>query len=296
MVVISTAASFAPAGIPELGGQVLIVMQVIWAIGASMIALSLLQWAGRRACLVIGLAIVAGHNLLDSFWPASSLLDQQWPLWVSLHSPMAARIGPFLFLFAYPLLAWIGVMSLGFGISAVFTWPAERRNRILVRAGSAMTAAFLVLRSVDFYGDPNHWQWQQAGLASTVIDFLNTTKYPPSLLFVLMTLGPASMLCGVADRITGVVKESLVMFGRVPFAFYVAHFYLIHILSVILGRLQGFSLRQMMTVFLFFPKGYGVGLPGVYLVWVLVIVTLYPFCRWVAAVKARRRDWWLSYL
>ena len=296
MAFISTALSFAPAGIPELGGQVLIVMQVIWAIGASMIALSLLQWVGRRACLVLGLAIVAGHNLLDSFWPASSLLDQQWPLWVSLHSPMAVRIGPFLFLFAYPLLAWIGVMSLGFGISEVFTWPAQRRNRILIRAGSAMTAAFLVLRSLDVYGDPNHWQWQQAGLTSTVIDFLNTTKYPPSLLFVLMTLGPASMLCGVADRITGVVKESLVMFGRVPFAFYVAHFYLIHILSVILGRLQGFSLRQMMTVFLFFPKGYGVGLPGVYLAWVLVIVTLYPFCRWVAAVKARRRDWWLSYL
>ena len=296
MVLISTAISFAPAGISELGGQVLVVMQVIWVIGASMIALSLLQWMGPRSCLLLGLAIVAGHNLLDSVWPASSLLDEQWPLWVALHGPMAVRTGPLLFLFAYPLLAWIGVMSLGFGISEVFTWPAERRNRILVRAGSAMTAAFLLLRSLDRYGDPNHWQWQEAGLVATVIDFLNTTKYPPSLLFVLMTLGPASMLCGVADRITGVVKESLVMFGRVPFAFYVAHFYLIHTMSVILGRLQGFSVRQMMTVFLFYPKGYGVGLPGVYLAWVLVIATLYPFCRWVAALKARRHDWWLSYL
>ena len=296
MVLISTAISFAPAGIPELGGQVLVVMQVIWVIGASMIALSLLQWMGRRVCLVLGLAIVAGHNLLDSVWPASSLLDEQWPLWVALHGPMAVRAGPFLFLFAYPLLAWIGVMSLGFGSSEVFAWPAERRNRILVRAGGAMTAAFLLLRSLDGYGDPNHWQSQEAGLVATVIDFLNTTKYPPSLLFVLMTLGPASMLCGVADRITGVVKESLVMFGRVPFAFYVAHFYLIHTMSVILGRLQGFSVRQMMTAFLFYPKGYGVGLPGVYLAWVLVIATLYPFCRWVAAVKARRHDWWLSYL
>ena len=215
---------------------------------------------------------------------------------MSLHAQMAVRAGPFLFLFAYPIVAWIGVMLLGFGVSEVFAWPQERRNRILLRAGIAMTAAFLLLRAFDGYGDPNHWQWQQAGPGATVIDFFNTTKYPPSLLFLLMTLGPAAMLCGVADKITGVIKESLVMFGRVPFAFYVAHFFLIHTLSVILGRLQGFSFRQMMTVFLFYPKGYGVGLTGVYVVWMLVIAILYPYCRWVAAVKARRRDWWLSYL
>jgi uncharacterized membrane protein len=296
MVIISTAVTFAPGGIPELGGQVIIIMQVIWAIGASMIALSLLQRMGRRACLVLGVAIVAAHNLLDSFWPASKLFDEQWPIWVSLHGPMAMRAGPYLFVFTYPLIAWIGVMSLGFGFSELFAWPEERRNKILVRAGIAMTAAFLVLRVFDGYGDPNHWQSQQAGLTATVIDFFNTTKYPPSLLFLLMTLGPAAMLCGVADKITGVVKESLVMFGRVPFAFYVAHFYLIHMLSVILGRLQGFGFRQMMTVFLFYPKGYGVGLAGVYVAWALVIAILYPYCRWVARVKAQRRDWWLSYL
>ncbi len=296
MVLISTAITFAPSGIPEIGGKTAVIMQVIWAIGGSMIALSLLQRMGRRTCLVLGLVIVAGHNLLDRFWPASELLDEKWPLWVSLHAQMAVRAGPFLFLFAYPIVAWIGVMLLGFGVSEVFEWPQERRNRILLRTGIAMTAAFLLLRAIDGYGDPNHWQWQQAGLGSTVIDFFNTTKYPPSLIFLLMTLGPAAMLCGVADKITGAVKETLVMFGRVPFAFYVAHFYLIHTLSVILGKLQGFSFRQMMTVFLFYPKGYGVGLAGVYVAWMLVIVILYPYCRWVAAVKARRRDWWLSYL
>jgi uncharacterized membrane protein len=296
MVIISTALTFAPGGIREFGGQVLIVMQVIWAIGASMIALSLLQWMGRRTCLVLGLAIVAGHNLLDGFWPASSLLEEKWPIWVSLHAQMAVRAGPFLFLFTYPLTAWIGVMLLGFGISGIFAWPQERRNRILLRAGLAMTAAFLMLRALDGYGDPNHWQLQQAGLTATVIDFFNTTKYPPSLLFLLMTLGPAAILCSVADKATGGIKESLVMFGRVPFAFYVAHFFLIHTLSLILGRLQGFSFGQMRTVFLFFPKGYGLGLTGVYVVWMLVIAILYPYCRWVASVKARRRDWWLSYL
>jgi uncharacterized membrane protein len=251
---------------------------------------------GRRTCLVLGLAIVAGHNLLDSFWPVSGLLDEQWPIWVSLHGQMARRAGPFLFVFAYPLIAWIGVMLTGFGVSEVFAWPPERRNRVLVRAGIAMTAAFVLLRAFDGYGDPNHWQRQQAGLTATVIDFLNITKYPPSLLFLLMTIGPAAVLCGVADRITGAVKESLVMFGRVPFAFYVAHFYLIHTLSVILGLLQGFGFRQMTTVFLFYPKGYGVSLTGVYVAWMLVILILYPYCRWVAGVKARRRDWRLSYL
>ena len=296
MVIISTALTFSPFGIPELGGKTVVIMQVIWAIGASMIVLSLLQRMGRRICLVLGLVIVAGHNLLDSFWPMSSLFDEKWPLWVSLHAQMAVRAGPFLFLFAYPILAWIGVMLLGFGVSEVFAWPQERRNRILLRTGIAMTAAFILLRAIDGYGDPNHWKWQQAGAGSTAIDFFNTTKYPPSLIFLLMTLGPAAMLCGVADKITGAVKETLVMFGRVPFAFYVAHFYLIHTLAIILGKLQGFTVGQMMTAFLFYPKGYGVGLTGVYFVWMLVIVILYPYCRWVAAVKARRRDWWLSYL
>ncbi len=294
--IISTTGSFAPGGIPEIGGKVFVVMQVIWAIGASMIVLSVLQWMGRRTCFGLGLAIVAGHNLLDAFFPVGGPFAEQLPLWVSLHAQMARRAGPFLFVFVYPLFAWIGVMLLGFGTSEVFEWPQDRRNRILLRAGMAMTAAFVLLRAFDGYGDPNHWHAQQAGMGATVIDFLNTTKYRPSLLLLLMTLGPATMLCAIADHATFAVKEALVMFGRVPFAFYVAHFLLIHTLSVLLGLLQGFGFRQMKTVFLFYPKGYGVGLAGVYLVWMLGIAILYPFCRWVAGVNARHRYWWLSYL
>src|SRR5262245_9542488 len=105
-----------------------------------------------------------------------------------------------------------------------------------------------------------------------------------------MTLGPAAMLCGVADRLSGRAQAALVIFGRVPFAFYVAHVVLIHALSVLLGLAQGFGLRQMLTVFFFYPKGFGVGLLAVYLAWVLVVLVLYPFCRWMAAIKARRRD------
>ncbi len=294
--IVSTLATFSPGGIEEIGGRIFVSMQVIWAIGASMVALSGLQWLGRRACFAVGAAIAAGHNLLDSIWPHSRIFDLQWPAWVALHSQMALQAGPFLFRFVYPVLPWIGVMSLGFGISGVMEQAAARRDAVLLRAGAALTAGFLVVRAIGIYGDPNPWQVQPAGAMATVMVFLNTTKYPPSLDYLLMTLGPAAILCSFADRITGGVKNVLVMFGRVPFAFYVAHFFLIHVLSVLLGVTQGFTLQQMMTNYRFYPKGYGIGLAGVYAVWALVVLLLYPFCRWVAGVKTRRRDWWLSYV
>lgn len=298
--ILSSAETFAPGGIPQLEGKVLIILQVLWAIGMSMIVLSLLQRFGRPACLATGAVIVTAHNLLDLAWPASQMMDRQWPLWVALHSQMSATAGPFLFLLAYPLLPWIGVMTLGFGLSAFFERPPEERNRILLRGGAALTVGFLILRATGFYGDPNPWQQQPGGAVATAIDFLNLTKYPPSLLFLLMTLGPSAILCALSDQIRGGllgrVKGVLVMFGRVPFAFYIAHFALIHVLSVLLGVIQGFSLRQMMTIFIFYPQGYGVSLAGVYMAWALVVATLYPFCRWMSNVKAYRRDWWLSYL
>jgi uncharacterized membrane protein len=296
-LLISTSATFSPAGLPEMGGSTVIILQVIWAIGASMIVLAGAQWLGRRACLWLGLAIVLGHNLLDPVWPASAALDgKAWPLWVSLHSQMAVQAGPFLFVVIYPVLAWIGVMLVGFGASPIFELPEFRRNRLLLRTGLAVTAAFVVLRAIDVYGDPNGWQPQPGGLVSTVLDFLNTTKYPPSLDFLLMTWGPAAILCALADRVPRGVSSVLVTYGRVPFAFYVPHFYLIHLIAIVIGVMQGFTVAQIATLFFFYPKGFGLGLPGVYLVWLVVIALLYPFCRWVGEVKARRRDWWLSYL
>jgi uncharacterized membrane protein len=295
-LVISTSSTFAPGGIPQVGGQVLLIMQVIWAIGASMIVLAGAQFLGRRACLFIGALVIAGHNLLDPIWPMTGIFDQHWPLWTALHSQMAVVAGPLLFVFVYPLLPWTGVMLFGFGVAAFFERPEAARNASLVRWGLALTTAFLVLRALAVYGDPNPWQSQPGGVIATVIDFLNTTKYPPSLEFLLMTLGPAAIVCAFADKIPAGVRGVLTTFGRVPFAFYVAHFILIHTLSVALGVAQGFRVSLLMTVFLFYPQGYGVSLLGVYVVWVVVIATLYPLCRWMAGVKARRRDWWLSYL
>jgi uncharacterized membrane protein len=126
---------------------------------------------------------------------------------------------------------------------------------VLLRTGVALTAAFVVLRALDLCGDPNPWQLQPGGTTATVIDFLNTTKYPPSLLFLLMTLGPAAVLCAFAERWTGAVKDALVTFGRVPFAFYVAHILLIHVIAVLLGVAQGFGAGQFFTIFFTFQRG-----------------------------------------
>lgn len=296
LFVVATAWSFAPWGMEQVSGLVVVPMQVIWAIGASMVILAGAQHLGQRACLVIGGAILVGHNLLDAVWPVTGgLFDTGSPAWTALHAQTGLVVGPFHLAFTYPLLPWIGVMLAGFGAAPLFQELPERRNARLRAWGVAAIAAFVALRAADLYGDPNTWRVQD-GAVSTLIDFLNVTKYPPSLLYLLMTLGPAAVLCAYADRVPDVVKQPFIVFGRVPFAFYVAHLYVIHALAIALGATQGFEARQFLTFSFFFPRGYGVGLPGVYAVWLLVVVALYPLCKWVAAVKGRRRDWWLSYL
>ncbi|MEO5823816.1 MAG: heparan-alpha-glucosaminide N-acetyltransferase domain-containing protein [Vicinamibacteraceae bacterium] len=296
-VIISTAWTFSPGGMEELGGIVRVPMQVIFAIGASMMMLAAAQGLGRRTCAWLGAAVVLGHNLLDPVWPQTSLLDAatSGPWWAFLHSQTTYLVGPILIRVTYPLLPWIGVMLLGFGTASVFEAPPARRKTLLLASGIAASVAFVLIRATGLYGDPNPWQWD-ASPVRAAIDFLNTTKYPPSLLFLLMTLGPAAILCALAELVPGAIQERLVTFGRAPFAFYVAHLYVLHAGSAVLGALQGFEPWQFLTVFQLFPRGYGLSLPGVYAVWVLVVIALYPLCRWVSAVKARRRDWWLSYL
>ncbi len=294
--VIATGFSFAPWGLPELQGLVFTPMQVLGAIGMSMVVLSGAQFLGRRACLVVGAAILAGHNLLDPVWPVPNILDPTQPLWVALHSQMSTVVGPFMVIFVYPLLPWVGVMLFGFGCASVFEREPGVRDRQLSLWGGALIAAFVLLRASQLYGDPNPWVMQGRGGVGTFIDFLNVTKYPPSLLFVAMTLGPSAILCAFADRLPRGLRNVLVTYGRAPFAFYVAHFYVIHALSVALGVAQGFAPRQLMTAMLFYPQGFGLPLPLVYVVWAAIVAALYPLVRWVGALKARRTDWWLSYL
>jgi uncharacterized membrane protein len=299
IVVVSTAISFSPFGDEQFGGKTFLMLQVIWAIGVSMIVLGLCQFLGRKVCLLLGALIVLGHNALDPVWPTMQDYPQfAAPLWIGLHSIVVKPVGPFFLINSYPVLPWIGIILLGFGASLLFEQPAEQRRRSLVRWGLALCAAFLVVRALDVYGDPNPWQSQAGGPVRTALDFLNTSKYPPSLLFTLMTLGPAAIFCAYAERWSGWLKDTLVMFGRVPFAFYIVHWYLLHSLCVLLGVIQGFPASALMTVpgGGGFPAGYGLPLAGVYGMWLLVVVSLYPWVRYVAGVKARSKAWYLSYV
>jgi len=294
-LIVSPAWSFSPTGIAGMGGQIYIALQVIWAIGASMVVLAGAQFLGRRVCLVIGAVILLGHNSLDAMWPAASQAHNSAPLWAALHSRQFYDAGSFTFYFVYPLLPWIGVMFVGYGSASLFELPPRTRDQWLVRIGLSLVLAFILVRALNVYGDPQQWV-AGASTTSTVLSFLATTKYPPSLLYLLMTLGPAAIACAYVERLRSPIRNVLVTLGRAPLAFYVAHLYLIHGLTIVLGVVQGFPASQFFTHYRFFPHGFGVGLPGVYLIWIAVVVILYPLCRWVAGVKARRQDWWLSYV
>jgi len=296
VTIVSTAWTFSPFGIEQMGGQTLILMGVIWAIGASMVVLAGTQFFGRPFCLYLGAVIILGHNLLDPVWPKGGMDVTNLPLWSILHTSMSMPVGQFNFIFLYPLLPWTGVMLLGFGAASLFENTPERRNALLLKIGIALTIAFVLFRAFGLYGDPRGWHFQSDDLAATIMDFFNTSKYPPSLHYLLMTLGPAAIVCSYAGQFKRWFKDTLVMFGRVPFTFYILHICIAHAVSIVIGLYQGFTFDQMKTVFLFFPKEYGLDLTGVYLVWLLVLVMLYPICRWTAAVKARRTDWWLSYV
>jgi uncharacterized membrane protein len=295
-VVMSSAWSFAPTGVAGFGGRIYVALQVIWVIGASMVILAGAQFLGRRACLAIGAALLLGHNLLDGIWPAAMTSGSTAPVWAALHSRQFYDVGPFAIFFSYPLLPWTGVMLLGFGAAGLFELPAQVREARLLRIGVGLIIAFIVIRALNVYGNPQPWEFDPSSIAASVMSFLGTAKYPPSLLFVLMTLGPAAIACAFAERMRGPISDALVTLGRAPLAFYISHLYLIHALAILLGIAQGFAAEQFWTHYRFFPQGFGVGLPGVYLIWIVVVVALYPFCSWVAAVKARRHDWWLSYV
>jgi len=296
ILVITPAWTFAPTGVGGFGGHIYIALQVIWVIGASMVLLAGFQFLGRRACLLIGAVILLGHNLLDGFWPAASTTTHTAGAWAALHSRQLYEVGLFRIFFSYPLLPWIGIMFVGYGAAAVFELPEPRRRAQLVRIGVGLVIAFIVVRAVNVYGDPNRWNPDAGSTTAAVMSFLGTTKYPPSLLFILMTLGPAAIACAFIDRLYGPIRNALMTLGRAPLAFYIAHLYLIHTAAILLGVAQGFEARQFLTHYRFFPEGFGVGLGGVYLIWIAVVVILYPLCSWVAAVKARRKDWWLSYV
>jgi len=282
----------------------LVVLQVIWTLGMCMIVLAGLVWLPTRAVGVFGLALVLGHDLLDGIH-AADLGRASW-LWTLLHERGFLFPAGHVVNVVYPLVPWPGVMALGYACGGVLARPEAERRRLLVRVGGALVLAFVVLRALNHYADPHAWTPQRTPLL-TALSFLACTKYPPSLDYLLMTLGPALVLLGLVDGRTSSSgaparwSRVLVTFGRVPFFFYVLHVPLLHAGAVVAGA----AVHGALGARLFAGKllssdadvaRLGFSLPIVYLAWALALVVLYPACRWFAGVKARRRDAWLSYL
>jgi uncharacterized membrane protein len=260
-----------------------------------MIVLAALVWLPSWAILTFGVVMIAGHNLLDGIRSAN-------PIWVLLHSPGFVVNRPGFVIFApYTLIPWVGVTAVGYVFGQIYRGTPERRRTLLLRAGLGLTAAFLVLRTINVYGDPVRWS-PQASAAMTMVSFLNVTKYPPSLLFLLMALGPALLILRALDRGTPRVLAPALVFGRVPLFYFLLHLPLIHVLAVIVCYWQNGAVYWMfqspnLGAYPFTPPpGWGLSLPSIYLLWVLVVGMLYPVCRWFAVVKQRRTEWWLSYL
>jgi uncharacterized membrane protein len=305
---------------------------VLWAIGWSMVALSGLVFLPTWAVTAFGLVMIAGHNLLDpvpatAFGPFSDV-------WEILHRKEMHRDGPLLFLDGrikfdtqYPLIPWIGVMAVGYGFGSLLLRPAGERQRWLLGLGAALCVGFVILRAVNIYGDPDPWSVQRDD-TFTVLSFLNCHKYPPSLLYLLMTLGPALLLLALFEWAPYLPGRPLLIFGRVPMFFYLIHIPLIHTLALVaaLARYGPAALNPeqvsraasaastlgvlgspsgqgpLLAAAALFPGRtelppvpYGYSLPVAYAIWLGVLLVLYPLCRWFAGVKARRRDAWLSY-
>jgi len=278
----------------------MIAITVISALGAGMIALAGFIHLPFKAILVFGILFVFGHNALDSIHVEGE--GAAAVLWGFIHAPGGFHFPGFFLFIGYPFLPWTGVMLLGYCFGSLYlpSQDGQRRRALLRYFGFGAIAAFVILRLINIYGDPSHWSTQRDGVF-TFLSFLNVTKYPPSLLYLLVTLGPAMLLLSVSERWTGKLSQYIIALGRVPMFYYILHIYLIHILAVIAAIATGFTLSDM-TFNTWVTdstnlKGYGFNLGVTYLVWIIVVLALYPLCLRYDAYKQKHKEkWWLSYL
>ena len=275
-----------------------ILLNVIWALGGCMIGLALLVRLPWRVFAGLSCGMILLHNLADGV-DAAQFGRAAW-IWNELHQLGTFKLGGSTIQIAYPLIPWIGVMGAGFCLGRVYLWEPARRRRFLIRMGLGLTAGFVLVRALNVYGDPAPWSVQPTPLF-TLLSFLRCSKYPPSLDFLLMTLGPALLALGFLDRVTVARANPFLIFGRVPLFYFVVHLYLIHALAAFLAFLRYGAGRFLLNPLPSmggpaYPSGYGYELWVVYVAWIGIVLSLYPLCRWFAGVKQRRRDWWLSYV
>lgn len=275
---------------------------VISAIGAGMILMALLLQLPFSVMLSLGILIVAGHDLIAGLPSIELLRGSFWGDWLyfsgfAMHDLLPAHK----MIVIYSILPWTGVLILGYGFGKYFSGLsiAESRSRNLILLGSVVTFLFLLLRLVNVYGDPVPWQVQERGAEITLLSFLNLSKYPPSLLFLFMTLGPILIVIGIFDARTNWLTRVLQIFGRVPLVYYILHIFLIRLICVILFFVQGYGIKEIYQegdLFAFKPAGFGFSLGVVYMIWILVVVVLYPICKSYDRYKSSHRQWWLNYV
>jgi uncharacterized membrane protein len=277
-----------------------LILQVIWALGVSMMVLAAMIYLPRTIILITGLVLIFGHNLIDLTQTPG---DQPTSFLMAIvHKQHIFFMKPFSVMLGYPVTPWIGIMLTGYVFGQLYlpTYDSAKRRKALLLLGSGAVALFIILRYINVYGDPRPWSPQQSPLF-TFLSFLNTTKYPPSLLYTLMTLGPSLLFLAFAEKPLSKLTEKLVVFGRVPMFFYILHIYLIHLLAVIAAALSGYKWSDMiLTGWVSMNaqlQGYGYSLVFVFVLWIIMVLALYPLCKWYDEYKrVNRSKWWLSYI
>ncbi|GAB3019765.1 DUF1624 domain-containing protein [Bowmanella dokdonensis] len=287
-VLISTLWNAGATSLPEFGSGIPLYFQVLGAIGVAMIVLALALRLPRSVLWVAALSIIGLHNLLDPIWPVSS--GDNDPVWYALHGYASVPVGIFSIVFYYPVLPWIGVMLLGFVMSPMYAGPMANRERYLLLASGAGLGLFLLLRWFGLYGD-RHSQSLSLASPDWMMRLLSVEKYPPSLHYLLLTLSIGFLLLVLASQSNGPLQRLLMMFGRASLFFYLCHWVVLRLSVTLLAWLQLEDPLPSMTFPFFLPQGLGVSLPLVYLCTALLILGMWPACRWFEQKRAARKSW-----
>lgn len=276
-----------------------IILQVIWAIGWSMVFLALASRISYKPVLIIGLILVFGHNVFNLFpEPKDATAGMILKVFFTASGTVVPLNSNHFIGVFYAILPWTGVMFLGYGIGTWFkrNYEAKLRQRNLLIVGSLTVLLFIGLRLINVYGDPAPRK-EYHDLFKNLLAFFNVSKYPPSLEYIAMTIGPAMLILAVIEKLNNRFTRITSVYGAVPFFYYVIHFYLLHTLLVVLFFATGYSTKEIVQVpFLFRPVTFGFSLPIVYLIWICVVASLYLPCRWFKKYKETHRQWWLSYV
>ena len=279
----------------------LFILQVIWAIGISMFILGLLVYLPYTLILTLGLVIVFGHNFVD--YAEAAREGKVGFFWDLLHNGKFSvhnLDSSHFIIIVYAFVPWLGVMILGYSFGKLYepSMDSRRRRKFLLGLGSGLILLFIIVRALNGYGDSAHWSVQSSTLY-TFFSFMKVSKYPPSMLYVSITIGIALIMLVILENVRNRFTSWMIIYGRVPFFYYIIHLYLIHTICVVAFFLSGYGADDIIspqTPFYFRPPGFGFSLAVVYVIWILIVILLYPICRWYNRYKSNHQQWWLSYL